>query len=75
MNYPAAIVIAAGLISGALLLRSQSASQNATARYQTGGVSTDGSAAWRVDTGTGEMAHRKYESGPKVTCVQAGKHF
>jgi hypothetical protein len=75
MNYPAAIVIAAGLISGALLLSSQSYSQSATGRYQTGGVSADGSAAWRVDTGSGEMAHCKYESGPKVTCVAGAKHF
>ena len=36
MNYPGAIVIAAGLISGALLLSSQSSSQSATGRYQIG---------------------------------------
>jgi hypothetical protein len=38
MNYPGAIVIAAGLISGSLLLSSQVSSQSAIAigRYQIG---------------------------------------
>jgi hypothetical protein len=75
MNYPGAIVIAAGLVSGALLLSSQVSSQSAIAigRYQIGGISTDGKEVWRVHTSTGEMAHCKYESGTKVTCVQGGR--
>jgi hypothetical protein len=75
MNYPGAIVIAAGLISGALLLSSQVSSQSAIAigRYQFGGTSADGKEAWRVHTSTGEMAHCTYQSGPKVTCVPGGR--
>ena len=75
MNYPGAIVIAAGLISGSLLLSSQVSSQSAIAigRYQIGGISADGKEAWRVHTSTGEMAHCKAERAPKVTCVQGGK--
>ena len=73
MNYPGALVIAAGLISGALFLSSQVSSQSAIAigRYQIGGISTDGKETWRVHTSTGEMAHCRYESG-KVACVQGG---
>jgi hypothetical protein len=43
MNYPGAIVIAAGLISGSLLLSSQVSSQSAIAigRYQIGGISAE----------------------------------
>jgi hypothetical protein len=71
MSYPAAIVIAAGLISGALLLSSQASSQSAIGRYQIGGISADGKETWRVHTSTGEMAHCKHEGG-KVACVQGG---
>ena len=71
MSYPAAIVIAAGLISGALLLSSQASSQSAIGRYQIGGISADGKETWRVHTSTGEMAHCKHEAG-RVACVQGG---
>ena len=72
MNYPGAIVIAAGLISGALLLSSQSASQSATGRYQIGGVAQSGLASWRVDTSTGEMAYCSASPPTSVTCVKGG---
>jgi hypothetical protein len=73
MNYPGAIVVAAGLISGALLLSSQGSSQNAAGRFQIGGVAQSGLASWRVDTGTGEMAYCSASPPTSVTCVKGGK--
>ena len=75
MNYPGAIVIAAGLISGALFLSSQVSSQSAIAvgRYQIGGISADGKATWRVHTSAARWRTARTKVGRRCTCVQGGR--
>jgi hypothetical protein len=56
MSSSTPIVIAAGLLAGAVLLSSRADSQApAPGKFLGVGVSDNGSVAWRVDSMTGEM--------------------
>lgn len=58
MNLPGAIVAAAGLLAGTLMLTTQSHSQSTTiGRYQITATGQDGRSAWRVDTATGDVVY------------------
>jgi hypothetical protein len=70
MSYPAAIVIAAGLIAGAILTSSRVDSQTPTLGKFIGiGVSESGAIAWRIDSTTGEMTQCT-ASGQRIVCVR-----
>jgi len=58
MNYPSAIVIAAGLIAGALLFNGQGISQTTNSgRYAIAATGRpDGAYVWRLDTTTGAVS-------------------
>jgi hypothetical protein len=73
MSFPAAIVIAAGLIAGAVALSTETHSQSTTiGRYQIAASSNDGRSAWRVDTATGDMVYcASAASSGAVTCQGA----
>jgi hypothetical protein len=69
MNPLYAIVIAAGLIAGAVLVSSRADSQSAlSGRYVGVGVADNGLAAWRIDTTTGDMQYCTLSS-KKVVCI------
>jgi hypothetical protein len=70
MNYPGAIIIASGLIAGALLLTGQVQPQTAIARYALGHDAAAG-AAWRMDTTSGSIWRCVYDSpSAQVKCTQ-----
>jgi len=70
MNYRGAIIVAAGLIAGALLLTGQGQSPTAIARYALAHDAAAG-AAWRMDTTTGAIWRCVYESPiGQVKCTQ-----
>jgi hypothetical protein len=70
MNYSAAIIIAGGLIAGAVLLSSRAESQSPTLGKFIGiGVSENGSVAWRIDSSTGEMSQCT-SSGQRIVCLR-----
>ena len=70
MNYPTAIVIAAGLIAGAVVLSSRAESQSPfTGKYIGVGVSENGAMAWRIDSSTGEMSQCT-TSAQRIVCVR-----
>jgi hypothetical protein len=59
MNSFKAIVIAVGLIAGAILLSSRADSQSpALGKFIGVGVSETGAVAWRLDSSTGEASGR-----------------
>ena len=59
MNYPNAIVVAAGLIAGALVFSSQGVSQTSIGKFAIAPVSgqNDRGGVWRVDTTTGVVVY------------------
>ena len=70
MTYPTAIVIAAGLLAGAVVLSSRAESQSPfIGKYIGVGVSENGSLAWRIDSSTGEMSQCS-ASGQRIVCVR-----
>jgi hypothetical protein len=70
MRYPTAIVVAAGLLAGAVLLSGRADSQSpALGKFSGIGVSQDGAIAWRVDSMTGEMMQCT-ASGQRIVCVR-----
>lgn len=70
MRYSTAIVIAAGLIAGAVMLSSRADSQSSVpGKYVGVGVSDNGAVAWRIDSSTGEMSQCTV-SGQKITCLR-----
>jgi hypothetical protein len=70
MSYSTAIVIAAGLIAGALLLSSRADSQSpALGKFIGIGVSDTGAIAWRIDSSTGEMSQCT-ASGQRIVCLR-----
>jgi hypothetical protein len=70
MTYPTAIVISAGLIAGALMLSGRADSQSTpTGKFVGVGVSENGTIAWRLDTGTGEMSQCTV-SGQRIVCLK-----
>jgi hypothetical protein len=73
MNMPGAIVVAAGLVAGALLLTSQSQSQSTTiGRYQISSTGQDGRVAWRVDTATGDVVYCQASGAAPVSVTCQG---
>lgn len=69
MGYSTAIVIAAGLLAGAVMLSGRADSQSpAAGRYVGVGVADSGTAAWKLDSATGEMSYCTYASGAGVSC-------
>jgi hypothetical protein len=69
LNHPAAVVIAAGLIAGAVMLSSRADSQAPPpAKFVGVGVADNGLTAWRIDSTTGEMHYCTLVS-KKVVCV------
>lgn len=74
MTVPGAIIVAAALFAGTLLLTSQTQSQSTTiGRYQISGSSQEGKTAWRVDTATGDVVFCQVTGAPPgtVTCEGA----
>jgi len=70
MNYPGAIIIASGLIAGALLLTGQGQAQTAIARYALAHDAAAG-AAWRMDTTSGSIWRCVYASTTdQVKCTK-----
>ena len=71
MNYPTAIVIAAGLLAGALVLSNRAESQPSPfmGKYLGVGVSENGSMAWRIDSSTGEMSQCS-ASNQRIVCLR-----
>jgi hypothetical protein len=70
MNSSTAIVIAAGLLAGALLISSRADSQlPAQGKFLGVGVSDNGTVAWRLDSMTGELMHCTV-SGQRIVCVR-----
>jgi hypothetical protein len=70
MNYPTAIVIAAGLLAGAVVLSSRADSQSPSlGKYLGVGVSENGNFAWRIDSTTGEMSQCT-ASGQRIACLR-----
>jgi|RhiMetdeSRZDD1v2_1073273.scaffolds.fasta_scaffold1012990_2 hypothetical protein len=69
MNSPGAIVVAAGLIAGALIATSQGHSQTAAiGRYAVGATKPDGSAVWWLDTSTGNLVYCRLMSNYGIQC-------
>ena len=69
VNYPGAIVIAAGLIAAAVLLLSRADSQSpALGKFVGVGVADNGLSAWKIDSSTGELSYCTVFS-KKVVCV------
>jgi hypothetical protein len=65
-----AIVIAAGLLAGALLISSRADSQlPAQGKFLGVGVSDNGAVAWRLDSMTGELMHCT-ASGQRIVCIR-----
>lgn len=74
MSVPGAIVAAAALFAGTLLLTTQTQSQSTTiGRYQISASSQDGRTAWRVDTATGDVVFCQVTGAApgSVTCEGA----
>jgi hypothetical protein len=70
MTYPTAVVIAAGLIAGAVVLAGRADSQSpAAAKFVGVGVSENGTVAWRLDTGTGELSQCTV-SNQRIVCLK-----
>jgi hypothetical protein len=72
MNYPGAIIIASGLIAGALLLTGQVQPQTAVtvARFALAHDAAAG-AAWRMDSTNGSIWRCVYDSpSGQVKCTQ-----
>jgi hypothetical protein len=70
MTYPTAIVIAVGLLSGAVLLSSRADSQSsALGKFIGVGVSDSGAIAWRIDSSTGEMTQCTV-SAQRIVCLR-----
>jgi hypothetical protein len=69
MNYPRAIVVAAGLIAGALVLTSSGHGQSpGIGKYGAAHDSTGG--VWRIDTTTGGVARCTVNVGGQIQCTQ-----
>jgi hypothetical protein len=70
MNSSTAIVIAGGLLAGALLISSRADSQlPAQGKFLGVGVSDNGTVAWRLDSMTGELMQCAV-SGQRIACVR-----
>jgi hypothetical protein len=69
MTYPTAIVIAVGLLAGAVLLSSRADSQSPLGKFIGVGVSDSGAIAWRIDSSTGEMTQCTV-SAQRIVCLR-----
>ena len=75
MSYPGAIVIAAGLIAGALILTGTGQTQVTSIGKYAIAAEASGAAAWRLDTTTGVLQRCMWETsgapGGQVLCSRA----
>jgi hypothetical protein len=70
MTSSIAIVIAGGLLAGAVLMSSRADSQMpALGKFVGVGVSDNGTVAWRLDSMTGEMMQCTV-SGQRIVCIR-----
>jgi hypothetical protein len=72
MSPSTAVVIAAGLLAGAVVLSGRADSQSpAVGKFLGIGVSDNGTVAWRLDSMTGEMMQcTASPATPKIVCVR-----
>jgi hypothetical protein len=72
MNYPSAIVVAAGLIAGALALTSTGQSQPPPQPGKYRAVADSAGRVWRVDTSTGGLQRCWEDSNGNILCTRPG---